>query len=118
LAFGEQNPLQGEIAISWQTLTDGAGSPPTVIGDSDWGKIELDITEEGRSRVYDFGDATEREHTLTEDRYGTGQGTATLQLRGQATIFLQDAASPSWEDYSVPVAKTWRFMQVRAIKQS
>jgi len=90
---------------------------PTVIGDADWGKIELDASEEGRSQVYDFGSISSRTITVTENRYGTGQGTATIQIRGQDTIFLQDDGEPPvWENYVAPIEKTWRFIQLRVIK--
>jgi hypothetical protein len=55
--------------------------------------------------------------TITQNKYGTGYGTATLQIRGHdTTSFLQDAVSPSWETYSGVVSKSWRFIQVRVIK--
>jgi hypothetical protein len=119
LAFGEQNPSQGESPVSWQTWSDGAGSTPSITGDSDWGKLSLGLNDEGRSRVYDFGDTTNRTITLTENRYGTGSGTATLQMRGQETSFNQDDGEPpNWENYSTPVNKTWRYIQVREMKES
>ena len=116
LAFGEQNPIQGETAVSWQTFSNGAGAVPTIIGDADWGKMQLGISSEGRSKVYDFGLVSARTITLTSNRYGTGQGSATRQIRGQDTIFLQDDVAPAWEDYTTPIEKTWRFIQIRAIK--
>ncbi len=95
------------------------GSVPTIVGDADWGKIQLDFGEEGKSRVYDFTSSISRTITVTENRYGTGQGTATLQIRGDdTTAFLQADTSPSWVNYTVPVNKTWRYIQVRAIKNS
>lgn len=99
-------------------MSDGAGGIPTVIGDQDWGQMELDITEEGRSIVWDFGNGNNRLITITENRYQAGQGTATMQIRGQAGVFLQDDVGPAWENYVAPIAKTWRFIQLRAIKQS
>jgi hypothetical protein len=122
LAFGEQSPTNGEGPVSWQTFSDGVGGVPTVIGDQNWGKMELNITEEGKSKVYDFGNSVNRTITLTRNRYGTGQGTSTLQFRGHdTTAFAQDSdeiAGPAWENYSTPTVKTWRYIQVREIKQS
>lgn len=89
-----------------------------TIGDSDWGKMGLALDEEGRSKVYDFGNDNSRTLVLTENRYGTGQGTATLQIRGSDTIFAQDDVSPEWTSYSVPIARVWRYVQVREIKNS
>lgn len=99
-------------------MSDGAGGKPTIIGDQDWGQLELDITEEGRSAVYDFGNSNNRTITVTENKYQAGQGTATLQIRGQGAAFLQDDVAPAWETYSSSVNRTWRYIQVRSIKQS
>jgi hypothetical protein len=100
-AFGVQTPTSGEDAVSWQTWSDGAGSPPTVTGDSDWGKLKLDLSgEEGRSAVYDLGSAATRTFTLTENRYGTGAEDAILQYRTSTTAFTQDAVTPAWTTYS------------------
>jgi hypothetical protein len=114
-AFGEQNPTLGETAVSWQTWSDGAGHIPTIDGDPDWGKLNVDLSgEEGRSAVYDLGSSHARTFTLTENRYGTGGENAALQIRGHDSVtFLQDDTTPDWEDYSVPVSKNWRYIQVR-----
>ena len=113
-AFGEQNPNQGEDAVSWQTWSDGAGGIPTVTGDADWGKPILDLTgAEGLSAVYDLGSAVTRLFTLTRNRYGTGSETATLQIRGDTSTFSQDDVSPTWETYSAPISRGWRYVQVR-----
>lgn len=88
-------------------------------GDASWGKLELDVGEEGRSAVYDLGAAGEYIYTLTENRYGTGEGTATLQYRGHVdTAFNQDDALPAWNDYTIPFTVTWRYIQVRLIKSA
>lgn len=113
-AFGEQNPTHGETAVSWQTWSDGLGGVPTITGDPDWGKLNLDLTgEEGRSTVYDLGSATSRKFTLTENRYGSGAESATLQIRGDASSFTQDSNLLDWEDYVGPISRTWRYIQVR-----
>lgn len=115
-AFGEQNPNQGEDAVSWQTWSDGNGGVPTITGNADWGKLSLQLSgAEGRSAVYDLGSAVSRTFTLTENRYGTGSETATLQIRGDASSFLQDDNLPAWEDYISPVTRTWRYVQIREI---
>ncbi len=113
LAWGEENPTQSEIAAPWSVWSDGAGGTPTITGDQDWGILNIDTDDEGRSNVYDFGDSVSRTYVLTLNRYGSGSGTPVVQIRGQNTSFLQDDVSPSWETYSVPVAKTWRYVQVR-----
>ena len=117
LAFGEQSPSSGETAISWATWSDGAAGSPTITGDSDWGKLQLAVDEEGRSEVYDLTASQTRTLTLTRDGYGSGSGAVTLQIRGHdSTPFTQDAATPSWETYSAPVQKTWRYIQVRIVE--
>jgi hypothetical protein len=67
--------------------------------------------------VYDFLGSDLREHTLTEDRYGTGSGDATLQIRGSNTVFSQDDESPDWENYTEPIKRSWRYAQIRELKQ-
>lgn len=112
--FGEQNPTQGETAVSWQTWSDGVGSIPTVDGNADWGKLKLDLSgEEGRSAVYDLGSAIARTFTLTENRYGTGAESAVLQIRGDASTFTQDSNTIDWETYSSPISRSWRYVQIR-----
>lgn len=113
-AFGEQNPTQGEDAVSWQTWSDGAGGTPTVIGDADWGKLQLALSgAEGRSAVYDLETASSRTYTLTTNRYGAGGGNAILQIRGSSGTFTQDSNVPVWEDYAGTITRTWRFVQIR-----
>ena len=113
LAWGEETPTESEIAAPWSVWSDGAGGTPTITGDQDWGILSIDTIDEGRSNVYDFGNSVSRTYTLTLNRYGSGTGTPVVQIRGQNTSFLQDDGSPSWETYSAPVAKTWRYVQVR-----
>ena len=117
-AFGEQYPLEGETAVSWQTWSNGAGGVPTVVGDADWGRMQLAINDsEGRSDVYDLIDTDIRTYTLTENKYGAGANTATLQIRGSTSSFNQDDETPEWEGYSVPITRSWRYVQVREVKQ-
>jgi len=86
------------------------------MGDQNWGKMALDSSEEGRSKVYDFGNANARTYTLTENKYGSGSGSAILQIRGSSTPFNQDDISPSWETYTIPINREWQYIQVREIK--
>ena len=104
------------MPVSWQTWSDGVGGIPTISGDADWGKLSLDLDDEGRSKVYDFGSSMFLQITLTENRYGTGSGTATLQYRVSADTFLQDDVAPDWVNYSTPITDTFRYIQVRVIK--
>jgi len=104
------------VACSWQTWSDGAGGIPVITGDADWGKLNLNLNDEGRSRVYDFGGSALRQITITENRYGTGQGTATIQYRVNDSLFVQDDVAPTWTTYSAPAVETFRYIQVRDIK--
>lgn len=117
LAFGEENPMNGETAVSWQTFDDGAGGIPTIEGDGDWGKLRLEIGEEGNSRVYNLGPGF-KAISLTRNVYGTGNGTSTLQIRGSNSYFTRNAGTPSWENYTAPTNKNWKFLQVRENKTS
>ena len=112
-AFGEQSPTLGEDPVSWQTWSDGAAGIPNVTVNADWGKLSLQLSgAEGRSAVYDLGSAVARTFTLTENVYGTGAEDAVLQIRGSTTSFLQDAAVPVWEEYTAPISRVWRYVQV------
>lgn len=115
-AFGQETPTQGETAVSWQTWSDGSGGAPLVAGDADWGKLAIPLSGgEGRSAVYDQGSVGSRQYTLTSNRYGVGSSGALLQIRGSETVFTQDAVLPQWETYSAPIARAWRYYQVREI---
>ncbi len=63
--------------------------------------------------MIDTGNVLSKVITISTDRYGTGVGIGAIYIRGQATTFAQDAASPSWEAYTSAVTKTWRWMQVK-----
>ena len=106
----------GEEAESWQTWRDEVGNVPTIIGDADWGQLELEFNEAGRSKVYGFTSTVKKLFTLTTNRYQAGQGTATIQIRGSATYFTQDDNVISWIDYTAPTGYEWKFVQIRVIK--
>lgn len=108
--------MGGEIPLSWQVWSDGAGGDPTIIGDQDWGKIELEKTEIGHSSVMDLANTDDKLITVTYDEYEAGSGgLGTIYIRGQATVFDRDAVSPSWEEYTGPVNHIWRWMQVKLV---
>ena len=117
-AFGEQNPTQGELPVSWQTWDDGAGGSPTVVGDTDWGQLQLNYPEQARSQVYDMGRVALFRFSLNLDVYQVGQGVATVQIRGDTSPFNQDDVSPAWIEYLNPVIQTWRYVQTRIIKET
>jgi hypothetical protein len=115
ICYGEEFAIA--TCISWQTWTDGAATVPTIIGDPDWGQLELDYNEQGRGPVYDFGFAYPRIITLAQDTYEDGQGNATLQIRSSNTAFLQDDVLPAWADYIGSYNTSYQFLQIRIFKQ-
>ena len=72
--------------------------------------------EEGGSQVYNLGNATSKVFRIEQNRYGTGQGEATAQIRGSNTQFDINDVSPAWENYTGQIARTWQWVQVREVK--
>jgi len=107
----------GEEPVSWQTWSDGVSSVPIIIGDQDWGQLELECEEEGRSDVYDFGSIYPRVITIGQNRYQDGQNYATLQFRVSNVLFLQNDVLPAWEYYTEPHNTNDRYIQIRFIKE-
>lgn len=112
-AFGEENPTEGETPESWATWSDGAAGNPTIIGDADWGQLKVQLNASGQSAVKDLGSTKNRIIVLTRDKYGSGSGSITIYIRGQAATFNQDDGSPAWEEYTTPINKDWRFIQTK-----
>ena len=109
MAFGEQNPTDGETPISWATWA-GTG---VIIGDINWGKLELNGGETQYSKVYDHGSAVLRQYQLTQNKYGTGQGSAVIQYRGSTTAFLATDLTPTWNTYTGVFDATYRYIQIK-----
>jgi hypothetical protein len=102
-----------EEAQEWPRFQTAADTPIEVTGDADWGKAKIYDGSPGLSNVLDLGSSTSRTITVTQNKYGTGD-TGTVYIRGHdSVIFGQHAGTPSWEVYSAPVAKTWRYIQLR-----
>jgi hypothetical protein len=110
-----QQYADGETPPSWAEWSNGAGGSPTIVGDANWGSINLESAAIGHSDVRDTGNVNPKTITVTMNKYGVGAGTMTPWIRGQATTFTQDAGSPSWEEYTAPVARTWRYIQLRLV---
>ena len=67
---------------------------------------------------YDLiGDSNGRTYTVTQNKYGSGYGSATVQIRGSETSFNQDDVLPAWENYSSSVMREWQYIQMRVIKE-
>lgn len=111
IAWGEENP--DETPESWDTWDDGAAGAINIEGDPDWGTFMFEASEIGHGPVKDLGDADTKIFMITLDKYGTGSGVPTVYIRGSATTFSQDDGSPSWEEYTVPTQKEWRYVQVK-----
>lgn len=99
----------------WAGWSDGAAGSPTFQYGSSWGRIKLETTEVGHSDVIDTGNTKSKTITISTDRYGVGVGIGAIYIRGQATSFAQDAVSPSWEEYTSAVVKTWRWIQIKLV---
>jgi len=115
--WGEEAPASGEDYAAWAVCTDGAGSPPNVIGDDNWGIAVILSGQIIHSTVKDFGYTGNKLISFNTNTYESGSGTGTLSIRGQDTSFLIDAATPTWEAYSTPIRKTWRYTQLKASKE-
>jgi len=113
-AFGEQTPLAGEVAKSWQNwhLIDGV----SIDGDADWGKLKLGSIggDYAVNNPVDLVTEEDKQLTITRDLYGDGSGNIKVSIRGQANSFnWDDGEPPSWEEYTVPVNKSWRWVQTK-----
>lgn len=113
--WGEQTPSP-ESAIEWtewEVKETGADARDSGA----WGILRLAVNEEFVSDVKDLGSAESRNLALSYDDYASGLGSGTLYWRGQAASFFQDddeVSGPTWELYSVPTNKSWRYVQVLA----
>jgi len=114
ISFGEENPTEGELAVSWQTWQNTSEQNPGVVGDGDWGKLKLLYPDgEVRSLVYDLGNTDSKKVTLSANEYGTGDSNFTLEIRGDSSSFNRNDLTPVWETYAGQVDKTWRYLQIR-----
>lgn len=116
MVWGELNPTDGEHSIPWPTWDDGSAGPVTVTGDPNWGQLDIASGSQGLSNIIDLGAAYTLIFTLTENKYEAGSGTGLLQIRGSTIAFTQDDILPAWEDYTIPVLRTWRYVQARESK--
>ena len=65
------------------------------------------------SGVKVFPDSGYKVFTITRDAYGSGSGNTTISIRGQAESFLWDDGVPSWEEYSIPISRSWQHVQIK-----
>jgi hypothetical protein len=112
ICWGYATPDASEEAVTWQRWQVSAGVIATVDGDADWGKIHVPIGGSVSSPVTDTGNANSKTFTAQKDKYGTG-GSVTLSVRGSATSFAMFDGSPTWEEYTAPITRSWRYVQVK-----
>ena len=114
--WGEETPSP-ELAVAWsvwEVKETGADARDSGA----WGKLQLASGEEFVSDVKDLGDDQMLLLTLPYDDYASGSGSGTLYWRGQAASFNQDddeVSGPTWELYTGPANKSWRYVQVLAM---
>jgi hypothetical protein len=113
IAWGEQSPAAEEEAVTWQRWRVSGGAPINVSGDQDWGAAMVATGTPCIGEVIDTGDANSKTFTVTRDKYGSGSGAVTISIRGSASSFAWDAASPSWSTYSAPTVQSWRYVQLK-----
>jgi len=111
-AYGEESPSQGEYMISWATWLMSDGGAVSVLGDADWGKLQLYTGEIAQGPVFQLGIGT-WPIGIIKNRYGSGTGSFKTWVRGSTTNFSQLAGSPSWEEWTGVVDRTWTYGQVR-----
>lgn len=112
--WGYQTPT-GYTGESWTTWKTAAGGSAVVDGDANWGKLNL-TSSNHYGPVKDTGNSRGKRFVLKRDSIGTGSGTVNFFIRGSITSFAAADGSPSWEAYSVPVNRTWRYVQAKAEK--
>jgi hypothetical protein len=112
--WGYQTPT-GFTGESWSTWKTAAGGAAVVDGDADWGKLNLTSTNH-YGPVKDTGNSRGKRFVIKRDSIGTGLGTVNLFIRGSTTSFAAADGSPSWEAYSAPVNRVWRYVQAKAEK--
>jgi len=70
------------------------------------------------SSVVEMGDASLKTIYGLRDKYetaGGGTGTVTLYIRGSADWFTRDDAVLTWEEYTAPISRSWRYMQWKIV---
>jgi len=82
-----------------------------------WDTITFNMGDEGVSQVIDLVFSCLRRITLTANEYDDGSGSpGKIYIRGSESEFYHADASPSWEEYTESIERTWRFIQVRVTK--
>ena len=85
---------------------------PLIVGDAEWGKLQLYTGDLAQGPVFQAGGGTHSIEAIIH-RYGSGQGSFKVWIRGQAANFGQLDGSPSWEEWTAIVDRAWVYGQAR-----
>jgi hypothetical protein len=120
VCWGYATPDEGETSKSWITWKETDGDDVVVSGDPAYGALSVSISELV-SDIIDTGDTSLKVFTVVRDKYDTGSGTVTYQIRGSNTLFSQlDGEPPSWQLMPSPppnnyVQAAWRYVQLKIV---
>ncbi len=92
--------------------------PTNIEGDQSWGRLEVHDGHPCTSPVVEMGNANSKTLTAWVDKYetgGGGTGVVEVWVRGSATWFLRHDVSPTWEEYTAPITRSWRYVQWKLI---
>ena len=92
IAWGEQNPGAGHTPEGWSTWSDGTGGNPTILGDPDWGQLQLVLNEVANSPIHHFGSLNSSVTVVSNINVGSVE----VYYRQSATAFGQDDLAPAW----------------------
>lgn len=107
--------MADERAVSWQTWETAPGVKGNVQGNIDWGKLEISAGNTYYGPVVDSETTDEKRFTTQANKYGIGEGTIEVSIRGSLNIFGQHDISPDWEVYSTEIARVWRYIQIKIV---
>ena len=114
VTFGEQKAAPETVLgwEGWKYKESGTDARYTDV----WGRLELQSGDEFVSPVVDLGNTDSKTLSVKLNYYSPGYGEPTVHIRGQSTSFDYDdneVVGPSWELYTAPTSKTWRYVQLK-----
>lgn len=116
-SWGEQTFHAGydqQPWLYWKKPTGVSVESDTISG-SYYGYLNTYDTT-NYSNVYDTQASGAQTFTLATDTWQNGQGNGTVYIRGDASSFLWDDVSPSWEEInSTAENKEWRYIQLKVV---
>jgi hypothetical protein len=84
---------------------------------SDWGYLNLELSDSFVSEVIDTLNNDAKRLTITTNNCDTGVGTGTIYYRGSTDSFNQSDMLPDWVEYSTPITVELRYLQLRTSGQ-